>query len=200
MTARHGTAIATLALAGLRISEALGLRWRDIDLAAGRLAIVDAKTAAGARVVNLTPALQEVLSEYRARTPHRARGDLVFATSEGRMDSPSNVRPRFLTKTVERANIRLAESGAEPMPDITPHSLRRTFISLLLATGADVPYVMSQAGHNDPKTTLGIYAQVIASNTDHGAALDGLIGAADWAETGRILDPRAEPSPDHARP
>jgi integrase len=57
---------------------------------------------------------------------------------------------------------------------VTPHSLRRTFISLLLAAGADVPYVMAQAGHTDPKMTLGLYAQVIASKTDHGAALDAL--------------------------
>ncbi len=66
------------------------------------------------------------------------------------------------------------------MPDVTPYSLRRTFISLLLAAGADVPYVMAQAGHTDPKMTLGLYAQVIASNTDHGAALDGIVGASAW--------------------
>jgi hypothetical protein len=29
--------------------------------------------------------------------------------------------------------------------------------------------------------TLGLYAQVIASKTDHGPALDGIVGASDWA-------------------
>jgi len=48
-------------------------------------------------------------------------------------------------------------------------------LGLLLAAGADVPYVMAQAGHTDPKMTLGPYTQVIASRTDHGAAMDGLI-------------------------
>jgi hypothetical protein len=43
---------------------------------------------------------------------------------------------------------------------------------------------MAQVGHNDPKMTLGVYAQVIASRTDHGAALDGLVGASDWAAPG----------------
>lgn len=43
---------------------------------------------------------------------------------------------------------------------------------------------MAQAGHSDPKMTLGIYTQVIASRTDHGAALDGLIGG-ETAETAR---------------
>jgi hypothetical protein len=41
-----------------------------------------------------------------------------------------------------------------------------------------VPYVMAQAGHTDPKMTLGLYAKVIASKTDHGAALDGIVKAA----------------------
>ncbi len=43
---------------------------------------------------------------------------------------------------------------------------------------------MSQAGHTDPKMTLSLYAKVIASKTDHGAALDGIVGASDWAATG----------------
>jgi hypothetical protein len=41
-----------------------------------------------------------------------------------------------------------------------------------------VPYVMAQAGHTDPKMTLGLYAQVIVSTTDHGAALDSMVAAA----------------------
>lgn len=81
-------------------------------------------------------------------------------------------------------NADLRAAGREPMPDVTPHSLRRTFISFLLAAGADVPYVMAQAGHTDPKMTLGLYPQVIASKTDHGAALDGMVGASGWAATG----------------
>jgi hypothetical protein len=34
---------------------------------------------------------------------------------------------------------------------------------------------MAQAGHSDPKMTLGIYASVIASKTDHGATVDELV-------------------------
>ena len=62
-----------------------------------------------------------------------------------------------------------------------------TFISLLLAAGADVPYVMAQAGHSDPKMTLGIYASVIASKTDHGASVDELV-AGIWARKGTDAD------------
>jgi integrase len=86
---------------------------------------------------------------------------------------------RFLAPAVERANEALGQAGREPIGAVTPHSLRRTFISLQLAAGADVPYVMAQAGHTDPKMTLGLYAKVIASKTDHGAALDSLVAQPD---------------------
>jgi integrase len=183
-TGRRRPLIATLTLAGLRISEALDLRWRDVNLDARRLRIAASKTEAGVREVDVTPALQALLADYRARSPYAKLGDFVFSTSEGKRDNPSNIRNRFLASAANLANADLRAAGREPMPDVTPHSLRRTFISLLLAAGADVPYVMAQAGHNDPKMTLGLYAQVIASKTDHGAALDGIVGASDWAATG----------------
>lgn len=60
--------LATLTLAGLRISEAFDLRWRDVDLPAGRLRVADSKTDAGARQVDLLPALREELSIHKAQT------------------------------------------------------------------------------------------------------------------------------------
>ena len=108
----------------------------------------------------------------------------MFPTREGGRDSPSNVRTRFLASAVELADEKLEASGEEAIGHVTPHGLRRTFASMLLAAGADVPYVMAQLGHTDPKMTLGVYAKVIATRTDHGAALDGLLGTADWAQTG----------------
>lgn len=183
-TGRRRPLLAVLALAGLRISEALALRWRDVNLAGRKLRVAASKTDAGVREVDMTPTLQELLSEYRTRTDHARPDDFVFPTATGKRDSASNVRSRFLAASVEQANVELRNAGRAPMEAITPHSLRRTFVSLLLAAGADVPYVMAQAGHADPKMTLGIYAKVIASKADHGAALDGLVGAADWAATG----------------
>lgn len=177
-TRRRRPLLATLTLAGLRISEALDLRWRDVNLDARHLRVAAAKTDAGVREVDLTPALQELLADYRSHSPYTQPGDLVFPTSAGKRDNPSNVRNRFLDAAAKLANADLRATGREPMPDVTPHSLRRTFISLLLAAGADVPYVMAQAGHTDPKMTLGLYAKVIASRTDHGAALDGIVKAA----------------------
>jgi integrase len=126
---RRRPLLATLALAGLRISEALDLRWRDVNLEERRLRIAAAKTNAGVRGVDLTPALQAQLIEYRGRSPYVEQNDLVFPTGEGKRDNPSNVRNRFLDSAAELANPDLRAAGREPMPDVTPHSLRRTFIS-----------------------------------------------------------------------
>lgn len=167
--------LAILVLAGLRISEALNLHWRDVNLDGRRLRVASSKTDAGIREVDLTPALRDLLAEHRTRSSFAKPNDFVFATREGHRDNPSNVRNRLLATAVEHANAALRAEGREPIGPVTPHSLRRTFISMLLAAGADVPYVMAQAGHSDPKMTLGLYAKVIASQTDHGAALDGIV-------------------------
>ena len=176
---RRRALLATLALAGLRISEALDLRWRDVSLDGRQLRVVSSKTDAGIREVDLTPTLRDLLAEHRMGSSFAKPTDFVFATRDGHRDNPSNVRNRLLATAVERANEMLRAEGREPIGAVTPHSLRRTFISLLLAAGADVPYVMAQAGHSDPKMTLGLYAKVIASKTDHGAALDGIVNAFD---------------------
>jgi integrase len=140
-TRRRKPLLATLALAGLRISEALDLRWRDVRLHARKLRVIDSKTDAGIREIDLTPTLVELLTEYRAGARFADDRDYVFPTGSGWRDSPENVRTRFLARAVERANEALAEEGGEAMEHVTPHSLRRAFVSLLLATGADVPYV-----------------------------------------------------------
>ena len=53
--------------------------------------------------------------------------------------------------------------------------MRRTFISLLLAIGEDVPYVMGQVGHADPKVTLSIYAQVMFRGEGEKERLEALV-------------------------
>ena len=173
---RRRPILATMTLAGLRIAETLDLRWRHLRLAARKMRAPGTKTDAAPRDVDLSPVLMELLMEYRARARFTEPDDYVFATATGHRDGESNVRRRILAPAVKRANEALADQEGELIEHVTPHSLRRTFISLLLASGAEVPYVMAQAGHDDPKVTLAIYARVIASGTDHGAALDKLIG------------------------
>ncbi len=177
--------IATLTFAGLRIGEALGLQWRDVDLAAGRVSVRASKTDAGIRLVDLRSALREELSVHKARTAFAAAEDFVFPTENGRAQNPSNIRNRVLAKSVERANHDLAKRKRNPLPDgLTPHSLRRTFISLLLAIGEEVPYVMRQVGHTDPKVTLAIYAQEMSRDDGERERLRALIDGTDWALLG----------------
>ena len=75
------------------------------------------------------------------------------------------------------ASIKLVERGRPPLPQTTPHSLRRTYISIaLVANNFDVLWVMSQVGHSDSKMTMDVYAQLQQRvKRDHGKAFDALI-------------------------
>lgn len=86
--------VALLAGGGLRIGEALGLRWTQVDLAVGTLHIIDAKTAAGVRAVDLTETLREELVLWRAESRFTEPDDYVLPTSTGRRHNPSNLRQR----------------------------------------------------------------------------------------------------------
>ena len=186
---RRRTLLATLVFAGLRIGEALELRWRDVDLAVGRLQVRDAKTDAGVRQVDLLPVLREELTLQKAGTRHGGPRDLVFPTESGERQNASNVRNRVMAMAVKRANANLAERGVAPLPEgLTPHSLRRTFISLLLALGEEVPYVMRQVGHTDPKVTLSIYAQVMFRGEGERGRLRALVEGSHWAPSGTTAD------------
>ena len=103
--------LATLILSGLHIGELLELRWRDVNLAAGRFRVGHSKTAAGIREVELLPALRDELGHLKAaRSPNP--DDLVFGTSAARPQSRSNVRQRVLNRSVDRANERLVLPAA----------------------------------------------------------------------------------------
>ena len=57
---------------------------------------------------------------------------------------------------LDRADELLADPGQHPLPrGVTPHKLRHTYASVLIALGRDPRYVMEQLGHTDPKFTLG---------------------------------------------
>lgn len=175
-TGRRRPLLAVLVLGGLRIGEALNLRWRDIALGGQRLRVVESKTDAGVREVALSPLLLEAQTEYRARARFTGPDDYVFATGGAGHESESNARNRILAPAVERANTALLAEGAQTMEAITPHSLRRTFISLLLFAGVDLRRVMAEVGHADPKMTLGLYAQVMTMDEDFSGVLGDLVG------------------------
>ena len=76
-TAGRRALIAMLVYAGLQIGEATALRWRDINLANGRISVGDAKTDAGIRLVDILPALRDELTSHRPRLRTQASGPLL---------------------------------------------------------------------------------------------------------------------------
>jgi integrase len=181
--------IAVMAKSGLRVGEVCALRWRSVDTAHQRLVIQQAKTAAGVREVDLSLDLVDELNTWRAERKPVSVDEFVFATDSGRPRDKDNVRERVLVPVVNRVNEIRHERGITPLPKITPHALRRTYISLMLEASAPLPYLMDQVGHADSKTTLEIYAQVqkrVSRKNVH-AAFDELLNGADRQTlTGRV--------------
>jgi len=172
--------LATLTFGGLRLGEAQTLRWRDVDLARGTITVRAAKTDAGVRVVNVLPVLSNELGDYRAHIDP-ASDALAFCTTSGRRLGATNIRRRVLELAVKHANAQLAADGFEPLPDgLTPHSLRRTFASLLFAIGETPPYVMAQMGHTTPNLTLAIYARQMDRRDGEPERLKALVDSHGW--------------------
>jgi len=154
--------IAVLLFAGLRAEEVTGLRWRDVDLANGRLHVGRAKTAAGVREVDLLPILRDELATLKASTPSVGQDDHVFVTSTGEPRDRHNLRQRVVAPIVKTADELLALRDARPLPQgLSPHKLRHSFASLLVALGGDPAYVMGQLGHTDPAFTLRVYTHMM---------------------------------------
>ena len=170
--------LTTLTLTGLRIGELIDLRWRDVNLAEGRLTVRAAKTDAGMRAIELLPVLRDELLALKADTKAGA-GERVFPTREGGPMNPSNLRNRVLTPAAKLASERLEAAGGTPLPDgLTPHKLRHTFASLLVALGTDPGAVMDQLGHTDPTFTLRVYRHGMRRDAESKARLARLVGAA----------------------
>ncbi len=192
---RMRTLYATAICTGLRIGELLALRWREVNLAHGRLTVIDSKTDAGRhREIDLWPDLREELSVYKTQARHAQPGDYVFATATGKADTRSNIAKR-LKHTVERANEALADGDTPPIPSaLSPHSLRRTFASLLYLRGESPVYVMHQMGHTDPKLALRIYTKVMGEQRRRGpgARLVGVLDGATWTPMGSVAEPNTD--------
>jgi integrase len=172
-----------LGRAGLRSSELCGLRIGDLRLdapAGAHLRIRESKTEAGVREVQLSPALVDALRDHlehlrAAGLPDGAEAFLVPSTKGTRLDT-RRLRV-FVAAACERANEVRAADGLPPLPAITPHALRRTYVSIaLLANGFDVKWVMGQVGHADSRMTLEVYAQLMRrARREHGVNFDRLV-------------------------
>ena len=158
-------------LTGMRRGELLGLKWEDLDLDRGTLAVRrtlsrgkegrwelgQPKTAAGRRSIALPASCVSSLRKHRARqNEERLRlGELwedhgfVFTNRTGNMLHVNSLSQAFGKLT--------ADSG---LPVIRFHDLRHTSATLLLAQGVHPKIVQERLGHADITMTLNRYSHV----------------------------------------
>jgi len=146
----------------------------------------EAKTDAGRRRVKIRGALRDEPAAVRAGSGSIDPDGFVFATSTGRRQGRENLRNRVLAPAVELASAGLVERGLAPLPEgLTPHSLRRTFASILYALGEDPGVVMDEMGHTDPALALAIYRQATRREDGDKDRLRALVEGSEMADIGQ---------------
>ena len=164
------------ATTGMRRGEALGLRWRSVDLEAGTASIHETlvttgvrhegdqgfgwetpKTAKGRRSVALDPRTVAALRGHRVRQaqerllagPGYDDQDLVFAEVDGRPLHPKSIS--------ETWNSRVRTLG---LPHLSLHGLRHTYCTLALEAAVHPRVVQERVGHASVSITLDLYSHV----------------------------------------
>jgi integrase/recombinase XerC len=142
--ARDAAVMALLYGSGLRISEALGLKRRDVPLpGAGDVLIVTGK----GNKTRMVPVLQNVLAlvqDYVAMCPHPLPAEApIFVGARG---GPLSARIIQLTMARLRGVLGLPDSA-------TPHALRHSFATHLLSRGGDLRAIQELLGHASLSTT-----------------------------------------------
>jgi integrase len=159
---KYRALIALSVLTGLRQSEALALRWRDVDVNGGTIRVrwqlgrdrqlVSPKTAAAKREFPIPPSLGRMLANHRLHSPFSSDQDFVFASAVGTPLGHHNIGRRGLEKAIKAAGL----------PKLTWHDLRHVAASVLIAEGAPVAYIAQVLGHASPAITLSTYAHQFA--------------------------------------
>lgn len=149
---------------GLRISEALGLRWSDVDFGSGVInlsrAVVhqhvgEMKTEASQKPVPMDGALAALLHYWSTQTWYRQPGDWVFASPQMHGKQP------YWPETLLRCYVQPAAKRLGITKHIGWHSFRRTFATLLKGSGEDVKTVQELMRHANSRLTLDVYAQAL---------------------------------------
>lgn len=165
---KHHAPLRLTAVTGARISEILGLQWKDINFKKGTVTIRRAvdiikrevkdttKTTASQRTIVLDDETIAVLKTHKEAqkkntvSPLIKSDALVFCTSEGRV-----LRYGSLNKTL---NLALKKAG---LKRITIHGLRHTVASILIEEGVPLATVAALLGHSSPATTANIYIHLL---------------------------------------
>ena len=182
---------------GLRQGELLALRWREVDLEAGRLAVVansvrlskrarqllgiqsqepirgEPKTVRSRRVVELPALAVDALRQWRQDVKVISLDGNVFTRPDGRTLAVPTVYNRW-RRTLERAGV----------PVVRPHDARHTCATLMLGQGVHPKLVSEMLGHATVAITLDLYTHATASmHREAASSLDALLRAPEVVRT-----------------
>jgi integrase len=163
-----------LGTAGLRVGEALGLKWQDVDLEAGRLQVkralqrqrgnglvfVAPKTPRSRRLIHLSGVSFQALREQRSNLS----GEIVFPNLNGKLQESSSVTAAL--------KVALSRAG---LPPIRVHDLRHTTATVLLEAGAHPKLVQDLLGHSTVALTLNTYSHVTSGQSREAARTMALV-------------------------
>ena len=157
---------------GLRRSELLGLRWKDVELRlatlsvtqvmhrlqGGEIVFLEPKTAKGRRQVALTPESAITLRVHKEKQKAfkeslgetLVEDDLVFSTHEGKPFPPISVNHGF-QRIIRKAGLER----------IRLHDLRHSHATLMMKQGVNPKIVQERLGHSSIAVTMDIYSHVV---------------------------------------
>ena len=147
---RNRTMIKLFLASGLRLSEMINLRWRDINLMTGQLKVVEGKGSKD-RILWISDSIVEELRIWKDKQSEKlGLCSFVFTTN-----SKSRLDGRNIRRMISEYSIK---SGI--VKNISPHTLRHTFASDLLRTTKNIRLVQKALGHEDLSTTM-IYTHIV---------------------------------------
>lgn len=171
-----------LAATGLRISEALALRWSDVRLDGGPLVVRvrrayvkdvfgPPKSEHGRRDVPIDARLAAVLARHRETSEWAGEADLMFPARNGQPMKDYNLRRRVLWPARTAAGV----------PWAGFHTFRHTCASLAIAEGRNIVQVSRMLGHHAPSFTLDTYAHLMDEGMGGAIDLSGVVPGSDAA-------------------
>ncbi len=141
---RWGALVSLLACNGVRIDEALRADVAGYTYQRGHRVLRITRKGGRSSTEPLAPPTVRVLDAY-LEPPHPLSGPLFL--------DRTNTRRLVYTKTLGQIQRLTAKAGIPAAAQITPHSLRHTFLTEALAAGVPLQDVQDAAGHRDPRTT-----------------------------------------------
>lgn len=172
---KHYDVFVILLGTGLRISELCGLTVQDLDFVNGRISVnrqlkrksdgvlyvEEPKTAAGKRIIPMTPEVKEAFRHVLANRDAKGMewivdqcGGFLFLNREGRPKSAASFDKNFAR--IEASYNR--KYGTDIC--LTPHVLRHTFCTNLVNSGMNIKSAQYITGHASAKVLLDVYVDV----------------------------------------